>query len=107
MMEKIFLVTVFQKITKSKYNSNLHDFGDRRCVGWFKDKNEAEFSIENNINNIHDGLTNIYNYAIIEEIESGIMPVNINSSLYEWKNNKYEKIYNEPITNKYCNFGIG
>ena len=108
-METIFLVTVFQKIAKSNYDKNLPDFGDRRCVGWFNNKNEAIFSLENNIGNIHTDERNVYEYAIIEEVEPGIMQVDINSILYKWNNNiyGYKEIDKDPLVKTHCNFGIG
>ncbi len=104
-MEKIYTVTAFQRIRHSKVgNLYLPDFGDRRCVGWFKTKDEAENAIVNNFNDIYE---NMYTYAVIEEMEPGIKLPETKRYLYEWKNSGYESIQLPLELGRYSNFGIG
>lgn len=100
---EIYTVTAVQKIQPS----NLHrfaDIGDHRCVGFFKNKNEAENAVLNNDNNIHD---NIYEYAIVEQMSSGIKTRDISRSVYHWNGKAYEKIMVPSLLKYMSNFGIG
>ncbi len=103
-MTGIYLITVIQKIENT--SDNLHEFGDIRCVGYFESKEEADNAVVNNWCNIHD---NMYQYAIIEYIEPGILLQDLHRYFYEW--NEEKKQYepkNEPKSIKgYCNFSIG
>ncbi|MBQ8218470.1 MAG: hypothetical protein IJZ79_01860 [Bacilli bacterium] len=109
-MKAIFVVTVFQKIDHepllddpSKY---LPNFGERRCVGWFDNFQEADYAVINNFSNMHD---DFYEYAIIEKIESGILTVDIDRVVYKWNSEKsqYEAIDTPVELSKSSNFGIG
>lgn len=101
-MRTIFLVTTFQTINDEVPPT----FGERRCVGWFDNFNEAENAILNNFEDMHNSM---YKYAIIEEMDPGILAVdNINKRcLYKWQNNKYEKIEIPKCLECVSNFGIG
>lgn len=103
-MEIIYTVTAFQRIRHSEINKNLPEFGERRCVGWFSNKDEAEFAVENNINDIHE---NFYEYVIIEKLDSGIKLPDIERYLYKWKKDKYKRIDIPTELNIVSNFGIG
>lgn len=109
-MKAIFVVTVFQKIDHeplpndpSKY---LPSFGDRRCVGWFDNFQEADCAVINNFSNMHN---DFYEYAIIEKMESGILTVDIDRVVYKWnsKKSQYEAIDTPVELSKSSNFGIG
>ena len=56
-MDKIYTITVFQTL-KPTSESNLMDFGSRRCVGWYKSKDEAANAVENNFSDMHDYIYN-------------------------------------------------
>lgn len=105
-MNHIYAVTVFQKISKDPdiKNPYIFDYGDRRCVGWFNNLEEAEFAVEQNINNIHDGM---YNYAIIEEMLPGIFTKDISRRVYKWELNQYIRIAIPTELKHASNFGIG
>ena len=98
----IYVVTVFQKIDNS-LDSSL-TFGDRRCVGWFESMDEADWAVTNNIADMHN---NFYEYAIIERIEPGIFMVDTDRVIYQWNNDKYEKIEIPKELTTVSNFGIG
>lgn len=109
-MKAIYTVTVFQKISHeplfedpSRY---IPDFGDRRCVGWFDNFQEADCAVTNNFSNMQDDM---YEYAIIEKIESGILLADIDRTVYKWnkEKNQYEAIETPIELSKSSNFGIG
>ena len=105
-MEKIYVVTVFQKISPRLICPNIYDFGDRRCVGWFSCIDEANCAVENNFSDIHE---NMYDYAIIETMEPGLHIPDSHRMVYKWNNekNSYEKIVTPPELLHASNFGIG
>lgn len=102
-MDKIYTITVFQTL-KPTSESNLIDFGSRRCVGWYKSKDEAANAVENNFSDMHDY---IYNYAIIEEMDMGVKLPDISRSLYKWDNTCYKQVEIPKSLYRYSNFGIG
>ena len=103
-MEIIYTVTAFQRIRHSKVCDYMPDFGERRCMGWFSTKEEAENAVENNINDIYE---NFYEYAIIEKVDSGIKLPDVERYLYKWENDKYKPIDIPIELNNISNFGIG
>lgn len=107
-MERIYTVTVFQKISHntSLASQHIYDFGERRCVGWFDCFDEANCAVENNFSDMRDGT---YDYAIIEEMEPGILTVDLARVVYKWNEQKcgYEKIDTPPELTHASNFGIG
>ena len=50
---------------------------------------------------------NFYEYAIIERIEPGIFMVDTDRVIYQWNNDKYEKIETPKELTTVSNFGIG
>lgn len=100
-MPEIYLVTVFQKM---ELTNNFLNLGDRRCVGWFSEKEEAENAVENNFNNMNDGM---YDYAVIEKMLSGIKIPETSRSFYKFQNGNYIKINTPKEATNYSNFGIG
>jgi len=94
---------VFQTI-KLDESSSMPYFGDRRCVGWFESFSEADYAIRHNHKNIHNDM---YNYAIIEVMEDGVLINETNRVLYKWNGQQYEPIAEPEILSKYRNFGIG
>ena len=109
-MKVIYVVTVFQKISHNHVNDEdntyIPEFGERRCVGWFESLSEAKYAVENNFSNIRDDL---YNYAIIEQMEPGILIPDIDRFVYIWdKNTKlFTPIETPEELSKVSNFGIG
>lgn len=107
-METIYTITVFQKISHndSIASPHIYDFGDRRCVGWFDCFEEANCAVENNFSDMRD---DIYDYAIIEKMEPGILTVDLERVVYKWNEEKhsYEKIATPPELAHASNFGIG
>lgn len=100
---QIYVITAFQKITPSTIH-NFADLGDRRCVGFYNDENEAKNAVENNFNNIHD---NIYEYVIIEEMHPGIKLPDTKRQLFHWDGASYCQISVPELLNHMSNFGIG
>ena len=104
----IYTVTLIQKIELEQINpsSFLPTFGDRRCVGYFYQLDNAILAVSNNTKNMQDN-TYIYKYAIIEENPEGICAYSKKRLIFEWQNDKYVQI-DEPIElYQMCGFGIG
>lgn len=101
-MDTIFLITVIQKIQRS--SNHIPDLGDTRCLGWYSNLDEAKFAVENNFNDMHEDL---YEYAVIEEMNPGLKIPEKSRIFYQWKNNSYQEINipNEVVI--LSNFGIG
>ena len=103
---KIYTITMVQKIEKYYINKDtwFPDFGEKRCVGYFFNLNEAIRTIKLNKHNIQDDL---YNYCIVEEVPQGIYKYTPIRYLYKWENNTFIQI-DEPIElQKVTNFSIG
>lgn len=109
-MKVIYAVTVFQKISHEQLFEDptkyIPSFGDHRCVGWFDNFPEAKCAVENNFSNMHD---NMYEYAIIESYEPGILLPETSRTLFKWNtnNSQYEPIEIPIELSKISNFGIG
>ena len=109
-MKVIYTVTVFQKIDREPLVNNpskyFPSFGERRCVGWFDNFDEANNAVENNFSNIHEDM---YNYAIIEKMESGLLMPDLDRTVYKWDKNteKFVRIDTPIELSKSSNFGIG
>lgn len=109
-MTAIYTVTMFQKISHNPYfkdtSKYIPEFGERRCVGWYDNFQEADNAVTNNFSNMRQ---DIYDYAIVEKIDSGILLVDIDRVVYKWDKNKEQYIAIEtPVElEKSRNFGIG
>lgn len=109
-MKTVYIITAFQTISRFQVkNLSYPDFGERWCVGWYEDFLEAETAVVNNWGNLHNDM---YEYAIIEEMEPGICMSDRNRFLYKWNSacDQYERIEDDKIPQevKTCsNFGIG
>ena len=101
-MEEIYLITVFQKMKLTE--NGLVDLGYHRCVGWFNNEGEARNAVENNFSNMQD---NLYNYAVIEKMMSGIKIPETSKSFYEFKNKRFVEIDTPEILKGFSNFSIG
>lgn len=102
---KIYPITVFEKIDNEKL-TNLPTFGDRRCIGFFDNVEEAIYQLSLHGKKIRDKM---YNYCIIEEISDGLYKSNGNRYLYKWsdKEQRYIQIDEPKEIHMVSNFGIG
>ena len=103
MKTAIYVLTEFQRI---KVEGNLPSFGDKRCVGYFDTFDEANFAVENNFHNIRDDM---YDYAVVEEMNPGIKIPEKSRQFYKWDNTaaKYNQIPVPIEVADFSNFGIG
>lgn len=101
-MEQIYTITTFQKIVINEFN--LPEFGDKRCIGYTTNLDEAKVAVESNLEDIHDGM---YDYVIIEELLPGIKIQDTARWLYKWEGNEYKKIDIPQSIEHLSNFGIG
>ena len=96
MMEKIHS----EEITSGHY---LPDFGDRRCVGYYNNLEDAMRAIS--ICNLH---RDSYEYCIIEEIEEGVYKDTPQRWLFKLnEENEYVQIAEPQIISNVRNFGLG
>ena len=104
-MQAIYIVTVVQKIDLEEIDGCLlTNFGTRRCVGWFDNFDEANNAVENNFSNMHDDM---FEYVVIEKIESGILVVDSEQYVYKWNGEGYINIETPNAMINVSNFGIG
>jgi len=99
----IYTVTVIQTI-KLDHQTNLPDFGDRRCVGYFNDLLGAQLAIKWNGEKLHDGM---YNYVIVEEMREGLFRADTKRYIYQWIDSNFVEIDEMDIIKNLSNFGIG
>ena len=107
-IKTIYTVTLIQKIDLEQISEDnfLPVFGDRRCVGYFYQLDDAILAVSNNAKNMHDN-TYVYKYAVIEESVEGIFNYSKRRLVFEWKNNKYIQIDEPTELYQTCGFGIG
>jgi hypothetical protein len=79
-----------------------------RCWGWYSNLKLAKQHIKDNITDIaEDGS---FNYAVIEEVPMGILPLEtkeIQWYKYNIKNNKYQECEKPKWSNTTINWAIG
>lgn len=96
----IYTITLIKTI-KDNFETNLPEFEDRRCIGYYFSIDEARMAI-NNISN-----EQYYEYCIIEAIPQGCYKYSPNRYLFKWYNNRFMQI-DEPKSLHYVtNFAIG
>ena len=77
-----------------------------RCIGYFENKDEAIEAIETNLGDMHEYT---YNYAVIEELSSGLYPYDVEPIFFKWYSGSkgYEKcVRPKALKSKYA-IGIG
>jgi hypothetical protein len=106
----IYTLTTFEKITRIEEDSNgrytlpFPTFGDRRCVGYFDNIEDALINISESGYELRD---HMYDYCIIEEYEQGLFSISSNRYLFKRDGDRYIQV-DEPITiNKVTNFAMG
>ncbi len=72
MEKKLFFVTTIQVVDD--------EIVDTRCVGFFEEYEEAKRAVCKNLYDIHEG---IYDYAVIEAIQSGLYQVDSNPKWFQ------------------------
>lgn len=77
-----------------------------RCVGYFKNKEDAVFSIENNVCDIFE---NTYNYAVLEHVDEGLYQVDFKPTFFRYNlgKKKYEKCEKPEIIGPYVGLSFG
>ena len=103
MKTTIYAITMLQKLEQDKY-SHLPDFGDRRCIGYYDNINDALKAINTSCKSMYQ---NFYEYCIIEEINPGICKYSTNRYLFKWINNKYVQIDEPMLIHRVTNFSMG
>lgn len=97
-MEKIFTVTVLQDRPSANY---------KRCVGWFKDLEEASINVKLNCGDIHEGSGR---WVVIEEIGPGFYTSSMaRETWFEWDENfkQYGKCTKPTKFDSIRGFGMG
>lgn len=83
-----------------------YDIGDCRTVGYFDNYNNAALRLHNNACDLYE---DIYDYAIIEEVEQGLYP-NVKSRKffkYDKEQDGFFEIEEPEQLKQFCNFSIG
>lgn len=78
----------------------------QRCVGYVDTYEDAEEIVESNA---YDICETIYNYAVIEEIPSGIYQYDVNAKWFKYNEleEKYEKCDKPDFVKNLVGFAIG
>lgn len=100
----MYFITVMEKIEP---NIQFYaDFGDIRCIGYYKDLSRAYKVLRNNLTNIWEGC---YNYAVIEKIEEGISGSVVYRQFFYYNNliDGYEELEEPNCVNCLTNLGLG
>ncbi len=100
----MYFITGFYKI-ESKENS-WPEFGAQRTFGYYFERVDAIAALHENWSDIYD---NTYDYAVIENIEEGVHPLETYRQWFKWDDERkgYFEI-DEPECVKYlCNFALG
>ena len=102
---KIVTITAFEKIQVDPI-AHLPTFGDRRCIGFFSNIENAMEAILINKNTIYNQQ---YKYCILEEYDEGLFKYCTNRYLFVWSKEKKRYVQiDEPIEiHLVTNFGIG
>lgn len=99
----MYFITTIGKLP----SQDTYDCGDNRCVGYFDTFVETEKTVINNYCDIYECM---YEYCVIEKIETGLYRYAFEGNRWFYKYNfdgKYEKI-KEPEEFKYiAGFAIG
>lgn len=107
--QKLYSLTTFEKLDSFK-KTNLLDMGDKRCVGIFSQLKNAQEIVEENICDIYEGY---YQFAIIEEITTGLYPYCETRYLYKFDDSQQKYILVSPDSEEekkikdYTAFSIG
>lgn len=87
-----FITTITTFIDKNTpFTSEEYKKYSTRCVGYYKDVENARYVVHNNAGDIWE---TIYRYAIIEEVAEGLYPSLLSREWFEYnvEKNKYEPI---------------
>jgi hypothetical protein len=97
-MLKMYFVTTVQV--------NENDILDTRCVGYFENYEDAAIIVKKNKCDIYEG---IYNYAVIEEVPSGLYQFAFNPQWFLFSKEKaaYEEIEKPEFAQNTIGFSIG
>lgn len=102
----IYTITTFENFD-NKYGRPSNS----RCVGYYENFKEADKVVRDNFGDIYEWL---YNYAVIEKVESGLYPGCIERWFYKVyiENEDYKNVIYKPIEEPECvkhivNFAIG
>lgn len=97
----MFFITAFEDLDKEwRYKGSI------RCFGFKETFEEADIAVRENWCDINE---TIYNYAVIEEIDSGIHPDVKNRWFYKFDYDKgvYEPIDEPEEMKRFCNLALG
>lgn len=77
-----------------------------RCVGYYTKKEDAIYSVENNVCDIFEAT---YNYAVIEEIAEGLYEVDVEPIFFKYnmKKERYERCKKPKIIGPYVGLCLG
>jgi len=96
-MDVIFIVTTITNMSRS----------DQRCVGWMPTFEEAEGMLKRNAEMLHE--CGWYHYAVIECMEFGLYPDDVNAKWYVYNPETidYESIDWPEEMKRAASFGMG
>ena len=102
-MSKIFTITTLNKLHEE---NNPTDPLGPRCVGWYKNHDDAIKAVESNRGDIWEGS---YEYAVIECVHEGLYGTDTEYELFQFdkKQMKYVRIEVPKYMQHFCGFGIG
>lgn len=99
----MFFVTAFENIPESDRNLLI---GDSHTFGYFEIYENAKECLHRNIFDIHE---TCYNYAVVEEIGTGIHPEVSWRQFFKYSKDKdgFFEIEEPKFLKRLCNFALG
>ena len=103
-MGTISVITTLEKIEPN--DDYLALFGDQRVVGWYPEYSIAVEAVRENRLDINEEM---YDYAVVEEMEPGLYPNVVQRQFFEYDRNSdsYLEIEEPECVKQIVNFGIG
>lgn len=100
----MYFITTLRIKSEWKNDRFFDSIIDSRCVGYYKDLENAKRSIEDNSLDIHEYN---YTYAVIEQFGQGIYYHPEEIQWYVWENGKYVESFKPEKLESTISFAIG
>jgi hypothetical protein len=101
----MWFITVFEKLGEV-YENGFPNLGSQRTWGYYSKRECAVNALHDNLGDMRDFM---YNYAVIEKVDEGVMPLAYNRQWFKWDSKKigYYEIEEPECVNNFSNFAIG
>lgn len=100
--EKYYFITVFSRLDLDE--KGWTDTGNRRCWGFYKDKDRAFQAVHENLTDLNE---TIYDYALIEEYEEGISGLTGFRQFFKFDGKGYVEIEEPKGYGLFSGFALG